>query len=124
MKERRGALFAESIGDQYAVCAALDHFLELGEQFDNNPTGYRGDQIAVKKIHKRVSSHILSFEQYTLGEDSSHYEQMAFNADHTQTILYSLSMAVTTSRNPVLVAYSQTVLTECVESLKANQRTA
>ena len=124
MKERRGALFAESIGDQYAVCAALDHFLDLCKQFNNDDTGYRGDHPAVKKIHKRVSSHILGFEQYTLGEDSSHYEQMAFNPDHTQIILSALGLTATTSKDPILVAYSQTVLTECVESLKANQQTS
>lgn len=123
MKERRGALFAESIGDQYAVCAALDHFLDLSEQFNKEGTGYRGDHLAIKRIHRRVSSHILGFEQYSpKGEDGSHYEQMAFNPDHTQIILSALGLAATTSKDPVLVAYTQGVLTECVESLNASQR--
>lgn len=124
MKERRGALFAESIGDQYTVCAALDHFLDLSNQFNKDDAGYRGDHPAVKKIHKRVSAHILGFEQYTLGEESSHYEQMTFNRDHTQIILSTLGLAATTSKDPILVAYSQTVLTECVDSLNSNQRAA
>lgn len=117
-------MFAESIGDQYAVCAALDHFLELNNQFSKDDTAYSRDYPTAKKIHERVSSHISGFEQYTLGEESSRYEQMAFNPNHTQTILSALGMAATTSKDPILVAYSQTVLTECIDSLNANQRAA